>query len=96
MRLHSFKGANHERHPKYHGLYSLSLSAPTNAQQSAEQPRLKTYCMKWAQPLKRVFAIEIDNCEKYGGKAKIIAIIAEPDVIADVSDHSDSEASWPG
>ena len=40
--------------------------------------------------------IEIDNCEKCGGKAKIIAIIEEPDVIADVSDHPGSEASWPG
>ncbi len=40
----------------------------------------------WAQRLKRVFAIEIEKCEKCGGKLhaarmKVIACIEEPEVI---------------
>ena len=31
--------------------------------------------------LKRVFAIEIEKCEKCGGKVKIIACIEDPEVI---------------
>ena len=34
--------------------------------------------MSWAQRLKRVFAIEIEKCEKCGGRVKIIASIEEP------------------
>ena len=41
----------------------------------------RAYSMTWAQRLKRVFAIEIEKCEKCGGKAKIIASIEAPDVI---------------
>ena len=40
----------------------------------------------WAQRLKRVFAIDIEKCEKCGGKRsaarmKVIACIEEPEVI---------------
>ena len=46
----------------------------------------KAYSMTWAdgrpaQRLKRVFAIEIEKCEKCGGKVKIIACIEDPEVI---------------
>jgi hypothetical protein len=33
--------------------------------------------MTWAQRLKRVFAIEIEKCEKCGGSVRIIASIEE-------------------
>jgi hypothetical protein len=37
--------------------------------------------MTWAKRLKRVFAIDIENCEKCGGTVRIIASIEDPDVI---------------
>ena len=40
-----------------------------------------------AQRLKRVFAIEIEKCEKCGGKEKIIASIEDPDVIEKILKH---------
>jgi len=52
--------------------------------------------MTWAQRLKRVFAIEIEKCEKCGGKVKIIACIEDPEVIADASDRSNPQALGSG
>ena len=40
-----------------------------------------------AQRLKRVFSIEIEKCEKCGGKARIIASIEDPDVIEKILKH---------
>ena len=43
--------------------------------------------MTWAERLKRVFAIEIEKCEKCGGKLKIIACIEDADVIEKILKH---------
>jgi hypothetical protein len=43
--------------------------------------------MTWAQRLKRVFSIEIEKCDKCGGKVKIIAAIEDPDVIEKILKH---------
>jgi hypothetical protein len=43
--------------------------------------------MTWAQLLKRVFAIEIDQCEKCGGFVRIIAPFEDPDAIAKILKH---------
>jgi hypothetical protein len=41
----------------------------------------------WAQRLKRVFAIDIEKCEKCDGKMKVIASIEDPDVIDKILKH---------
>jgi hypothetical protein len=48
--------------------------------------------MTWAQRLKRVFAIDIEKCEKCGGKRsaarmKVIACIEDPEVIDKILKH---------
>ncbi len=43
--------------------------------------------MTWAQRLKRVFAIDIEKCEKCGGPVRIIASIEDPDVIQKILKH---------
>lgn len=43
--------------------------------------------MSWAQRLKRVFSVEVEKCEKCGGKAKVIASIEEPAVIEKILKH---------
>jgi len=43
--------------------------------------------MTWAQRLKRVFAIDIEKCEKCGGAVRIIASIEDPDVIQKILKH---------
>jgi hypothetical protein len=52
-----------------------------------ENPKPKTYSMTWAKRLKRVFDIDIENCEKCGGTVRIIASIEDPDVIQKILKH---------
>ena len=44
--------------------------------------------MSWAQRLKHVFRINIEVCEHYGGKVKIIAAIEYPLVIGKILQHA--------
>jgi|TARA_B100000959_G_C14590699_1_gene463887 hypothetical protein len=67
-------------------------SAPTKGKPAGQS---SGYGQTWAQRLKRVFSIEIEKCEKCGGKMKVIACIEDPDVIADASDRSDSQTPRP-
>ena len=51
--------------------------------------------MKWAQLLKRVFNIDIETCNRCGGKVKIIAAIEDPPVIKKILDHLGINSSPP-
>ena len=57
------------------------------SEQASQSTRGKSYSMTWAQRLKRVFAIEIEECEKCGGKVKIIACIEDAEVIEKILKH---------
>lgn len=52
----------------------------TTERRSAERHR----AMSWAQRLKRVFRIDIERCERCGGKVRIIASIEDPQVIGKI------------
>ncbi len=41
----------------------------------------------WAKRLKRVFGIDIETCDKCGGKVRIIACIEDPAVIRKILAH---------
>ena len=47
----------------------------------------KHQSMTWAQRLKRVFNIDIETCEQYGGAVKVIASIEDPLVIQKILSH---------
>lgn len=49
--------------------------------------------MTWAQRLKRVFDIDIENCSECGGDVRIIAWIEDPQVIRKILAHLDDNAS---
>ena len=49
--------------------------------------------MTWMQRLKRVFGIDIETCERCGGKFKVISSIAEPAVIAPILKHLQQKAA---
>ncbi len=71
---------------RFHGVFSLNSKlreyvVPQRSVEEQENPKPKAYSMTWAQRLKRVFAIEIEKCEKCGGPVRIIASIEDPDVI---------------
>ncbi len=43
-------------------------------------------CLTWARLLKRVFDIDVEQCQ-CGGQLKLIAVIEEPDVIEKILKH---------
>jgi hypothetical protein len=48
--------------------------------------------LTWAQRLKRVFAIEIETCQRCGGRLRVIASIEAPPVIARILEHLGRDA----
>jgi hypothetical protein len=43
--------------------------------------------LNWAQRLKRVFGIEIEQCVRCGGRLRVIASIEEPELIERILAH---------
>ena len=77
---------------RFHGVFSPNSKlrkyvVPQHPVEEPENPKPKAYSMTWAQRLKRVFAIEIEKCEKCGGPVRIIASIEDPDVIQKILKH---------
>ena len=77
---------------RFHGVFSPNSKlreyvAPQKPIEAQENPKSKTYFMTWAQRLKRVFAIDIEKCQKCGGPVRIIASIEDPDVIQKILKH---------
>ena len=80
---------------RFHGVFSprsklREFAVPAKPAEEAvtkDQPGNMAYSMTWAQRLKRVFAIEIEKCEKCGGSVKIIACIEDADVIEKILQH---------
>ncbi len=80
---------------RFHGVFaphskhrSLVVPKPPNPQEEKTknlEPNKRA--MTWAQRLKRVFNIDIEQCPECGGKVKIIACIEDPKVIAEILDH---------
>ena len=77
---------------RFHGVFSPNSKlrehvVPQKSVEEPENPKPKAYSMTWEQRLKRVFAIEIEKCEKCGGSVRIIASIEDPDVIQKILKH---------
>lgn len=50
-------------------------------------PAERHRAMSWAQRLKRVFRIEIEQCERCGGRVRVIASVEDPAVIGKILAH---------
>jgi hypothetical protein len=77
---------------RFHGVFSPNSKlrkdvVPQKPEEEQENQKRKAYSMTWAQRLKRVFAIDIEKCEKCGGPVRIIASIEDPDVIQRILKH---------
>ena len=78
---------------RFHGVFSPNSklrkkvvpAKPLQNKPSSDKPGV--YGQNWAQRLKRVFAIDIEKCEKCGSKMKVIASIEDPDVIDKILKH---------
>ena len=56
-------------------------------------PEERHWAMMWMQRLKRVFGIDIETCERCGGKVKVMASIAAPAVSAHILKHLQQKAA---
>lgn len=77
---------------RFHGVFSpnsklLECVVPKKPIEEPEKTKPKTYSMTWAQRLKRVFAVDVETCEKCGGSVRIIASIEDPNVIQKILKH---------
>jgi len=77
---------------RFHGVFSPNSKlrndvVPQQPVEPEQRQKPKAYAMTWAQRLKRVFAIEIEKCEKCGGPVRVIASIEDPDVIQKILKH---------
>lgn len=77
---------------RFHGVFSSNSKLrkriiPEKSVQESSEAKANRYGMSWAKRLKRVFSIEIDKCEKCGGRVKVIASIEEPEVIKKILKH---------
>ena len=52
-----------------------------------ESAKKKPYHLSWAKLLKRVFSLDLENCQHCGGEMKIIAAIVKVDVIEKILKH---------
>jgi len=89
---------------RYHGVlapHSALRTAITPAGRGAGtaaaawSPAERHRAMSWAQRLKRVFRIDIETCERCGGRVKVIASIEDPAVIGRMLAHLARPASPP-
>ncbi len=82
---------------RYHGVFAphAALRAAitpagrgSGARATAPEGRTpKHVSMTWARRLKRVFAIDIEECARCGGRLKVLASIEEPELIARILAH---------
>ena len=80
---------------RYHGVFApnsehraqVTLAGRGKGQKPDTPPIQRHISMTWAQRLKRVFKIDIETCEHYGGKVKVIASIEHPQVIEKILGH---------
>jgi hypothetical protein len=81
---------------RYHGVlapHSALRAAVTPAGRGQKtgiterSPAERHRAMSWARRLKRVFRIEIEQCDRCGGKVRIIASVEDPEVIGRILAH---------
>jgi hypothetical protein len=65
----------------------------TTAENSSSAERHRA--MTWAQRLKRVFRIDIGQCERCGGKVKIIASVEDAAVVGRILAHLQEREQQP-
>ena len=61
----------------------------------ARSPARRRRALTWAQRLQRVFRIDIESCERCGGKVRIIASLSNPVVIGRILAHLGLGSSAP-
>ena len=68
-------------------LAQTSGEPPSTAERENAWPALRARRRRWAELLRRVFAVEIELCPRCGGAARILGFVTEPAVAARILAH---------
>lgn len=60
---------------------------PGVVEQEGAWPALTARRRRWAELLRRVFAVEVERCPRCGGEARIVGFVTEPAVAGRILDH---------
>ena len=79
-------------HSKHRALVTPAGRGPGRATRKTHSADERHTAMTWAQRLKRVFNIDIQTCDRCGGRVRIIASIEDPAVIRRILEHLEQRA----
>ena len=87
---------------RFHGVFApnckyRSLVVPQSVllEKTSHKEQKKSYSMGWAKMLRRVFDIDVQTCQKCGGKIKIISAILSGQVIKRILSHLGENTKVP-
>lgn len=61
--------------------------APGDPEREHAGPALRARRRRWAELLRRVFAVDVEVCARCGGAARIVGFVTEPAVAARILAH---------
>jgi hypothetical protein len=61
-------------------LRSAPPAEPSASEPAAEWPALRARRRRWAELLRRVYAVDVEVCPRCGGEARILGFVTEPQV----------------
>jgi hypothetical protein len=63
------------------------MEAPATEREVAPWPALRARRRRWAEMLRRVFAVDVEVCPRCGGAMRLLAFVTEPSVVTRILAH---------
>ena len=60
---------------------------PSSSEPAADGPALGARRRRWAELLRRVYAVDVEVCRRCGGAARIVGFVTEPHAIRPILEH---------
>jgi hypothetical protein len=68
-------------------LRSTPAAEPSASEPAAEWPALRARRRRWAELLRRIYAVDVEVCPRCGGAARIVGFVTEPQVARRILAH---------
>jgi hypothetical protein len=85
---------SHNGTPERNAVCSRPVSGSTDSPTARESPA-RTRRLRWAELLRRVFAVDVLTCPHCGGARRLIAMITDGLVVRRILDHLELPSSAP-
>ena len=77
------------------GASSGRAGGPQEPRSAPDEPALRPRRLAWAELLRRVFAVDVLECPRCGGRMRLLAVIQPPDVAQAILDCLDLSSRAP-